>query len=101
MFERRYARGLGDDEDSRSSDLKPRAHGSLPSRAWFEAAEGPSSGAWTVTVEHEQGFATNHQGTFHELVQLARRGGVSQFYVWSVEDADFTLFTAETVNEAE
>jgi hypothetical protein len=100
MGKRRYADYLGDDEESPSSDLKPPADGPLPSRAWFERAEDPSRGAWGVTVEHEQRFATNHQGEFEDLVRLARQTGVTEYYVWTPQDADFTLFTAETVTES-
>jgi hypothetical protein len=101
MAKRRYADFLGDGEESPPGDLKPRADGPRPSRAWFEHAEDPSLGAWRVTVEHEQRFATNHQGTFHDLVQLARQAGVTEYYVWSPKDADFTLFSEQTVTESE
>ena len=101
MVKRRYADYLGDDEESSRSDLKPRADGARPSRAWFERAEDASRGAWGVTLEHEQRYATNHQGEFDALVQLARQAGVSEYYVWSPQDADFALFTAETVTEVE
>ena len=44
-------------------------------------------------------FATNHQGEFRDLVNVAKQAGVTQYYVWSAEDAEFLLSTYETATE--
>ena len=99
MVKRRYADYLANGEEPPCDDSKPAREEPLPSRAWFERAEDSSHGSWTMTVEHGMRFATNHQGEFRDLVNEAKRAGVSQYYVWSAEDADFLLYPSEAVIE--
>ena len=101
MVKRRYADYPSDRSTSQTSDLKPRPVDPLPSRAWFGRAQDPWLGAWGMTVEHEQRYATNHQGTFVDLVQISRQAGVTEYRVWSPQDADFILCTEATVVESE
>lgn len=99
MVKRRYANYLANGEEPRSDDTKPAREGPLPSRAWFERAQESSHGSWTMTVEHGSRLATNHQGEFRDLVHEAKRAGVTQYFVWSAEDADFLLYSSEAVIE--
>ena len=99
MVKHRYADYVSDDEDPPGHDTKPVPQEPLPSRAWFERAEPISQGSWTMTVEHEMRFATNHQGEFRDLVIVAEQAGVTEYYVWSAEQADFIPHTSETVAE--
>ncbi len=96
---RRYADYLGDGQEPESDDRKPRKLGPHPSRAWFERADDTSRGSWAMTVEHEIEYATNHQGEFRDLVDEAKRAGVTQYFVWSAEDADFLRYRYEDVTE--
>ena len=98
-MKRRYASYLADGEEPPSDDKKAAREGPLPSRAWFERADDGSPGAWAMTVEHEMRFATNHQGEFNDLVNEAKQAGVTEYYVWSVEDADFLRYSSEAVFE--
>lgn len=96
MSRRRYAdylRGTGEGTDP----PKPTAQGSQPSRAWLERDddEPASEGAWRMTVEHRMQHATNHAGSFADLVSLAAESGVTEYYVWSSEANDFILCSRE------
>jgi hypothetical protein len=73
--------------------------GTLLSRAWFERAENTSHGAWRMTVEHQMRYPTNHHADFRDLLTIAKEAGVTEFYVWSAEDADFRLSSVEAVIE--
>jgi hypothetical protein len=97
---RRYADYIGDGPGPGSHDRKPSQEGPFPSRAWFERADDGSRGSWGMTVEHEMEYATNHQGEFRDLVEVAKRSGVTEYYVWSVKDADFLLYSYEDVIES-
>lgn len=99
MMKRRYADYIPDGERPSREDIKPSAERPLPSRAWFERAENTSHGSWGMTVEHQMQYATNHQGEFRDLVTIAKEAGVTEFYVWSAEDADFRLYSGEAVIE--
>lgn len=98
MVKRRYAEYFADGEEPQD-DLKPPRLGPEPSRAWFERAEDGSHRSWAMTVEHEMRFATNHRGEFRHLVNVAKQAGVTEYYVWSAEDAEFLRRTYETVSE--
>lgn len=48
-----------------------------------------------MTVEHGSRLAANRQGEFRDLVHEAKRAGVTRYFVWSAEDADFFLYPSE------
>ena len=54
-----------------------------------------------MTVEHGMRYATNHSGPFVDLVDLATRTGVTEYYVWSVAVSDFVLCSRDTVTQHE
>ena len=88
-MKRRYANYLPEGKEPPPGDLKPQreSDGPLPSRAWFERADNRVRGAWTMTVEHEQRFATNHEGGFADLVNLAVEAGVAALLRLSIRSS--------------
>lgn len=108
---------MGDDEGVRHarryrterSDVggrKPEGGRDTPVRAWLEHQENglpeayrsPEDAApWTLTIEDGK---TNpaHSGAFERLVEIARRGGAVEFYVWSPARRTFVRADAHDIS---
>ena len=106
LVERKYRFYLrGGDSNHPEPDPGRRAAVN-PARAWLqrheedEFSDASSSAfeadAWGMTLEKDGG-ATNHKGSFDDLVALALRAGIDEFRVWSTALNDFESYTAATV----
>jgi hypothetical protein len=51
---------------------------------------------WTMTLE-QHGGATNHSGSYEDLVALAVAEGIDEFHVWSSARREFAVFNARSV----